>query len=62
MMVPRVLSGKEARVGEENWARRWSTAVPALDVRGEAVVGETVVGGGSVEKNTKKHLMSFENH
>lgn len=51
-MVPRLLSGSEARVGEVNWERRWSGAVPGPEVSWswEAVVlGAGVVGGGSAE-------------
>ena len=51
-MVPRLLSGKEARVGEVNKALCWSAAVPGPEVslRGGAVVlGAAVVGGGSAE-------------
>lgn len=50
--MPRLLSGKEARVGELNGDLCWSTAVPvpAVSCRRDAVVlGAAVVGGGSAE-------------
>lgn len=49
-MVPRLLSGREASVGEVNSDFLWSTAVPARDVPwtgGSVVLGADVVGGGS---------------
>lgn len=48
-MVPRLLSGKEASVGEVKSDFFWSTAVPVPDVswRDAVVLGADVVGGGS---------------
>lgn len=49
-MVPRLLSGREARVGEVKSDFLWSAAVPARDVPwtgGGVVLGADVVGGGS---------------
>lgn len=51
-MVPKVLSGKDASVGEVKRALRWSAAVPIPEEsrRTDAVVlGAAVVGGGSAE-------------
>lgn len=52
-IVPRLLSDKEARVGEVKRALRWSAAVPVPDVswrRDAVVLGAVVVGGGSTVK------------
>lgn len=56
-MVPRLLSGKEAKVGEVNRALRWSAAVPVPEVscsRGAVVVGAAVVGGGSAGRTCEE--------
>lgn len=58
-IVPRLLSGKEASVGEVNSALRWSTAVAVPDVswRMDAVVlGADVVGGGSAERTCDEKI------
>ena len=52
-MVPRLLSGSEARVGEVSWVRRLPAAVllpGASRWREAAVVGAAVVEGGSVQR------------
>lgn len=51
-IVPRLLSGKEARVGDVKRAFCWSAAVPVPEVswrRDAVVLGAAVVGGGSAE-------------
>ncbi len=51
-IVPRLLSGKEASVGEVNRELRWSTVVlvPEGSCGNAVVLGAVVVGGGSAER------------
>lgn len=60
-IVPRLLSDKEASVGEVNGDFRRSTVVPGLEVpwrRDAVVLGAGVVGGGSAEREREReHAM-----
>lgn len=58
-MVPRLLSGKEASVGEVKRDLRWSAAVPVPEVswrRDAVVLGAAVVGGGSAERTCDEKI------
>lgn len=58
-IVPRLLSGKEARVGEVNRALCWSVAVPVPEVScstDAVVLGAAVVGGGSAEQTSDEKI------